>query len=435
MHQHSRNLVHASLILALGSWAAPAVAATRVVDQDGQATASNCDAANGAFMSIGAAVAAAVGGDTIVICPGTAPYDEQVVINKALTVKGFAKTSVVIRPTPMVANTTSLYSGGPIAAVVVVMDTTATLTNLVVDGGGADLGGSDCSAPNIVGIYYRNASGTINDSTARHLRLLPGLEGCQAGLGIFVQSGAGGTSTVTVDGVSVHNYQKNGIVANEEGTTVIVKNALVAGDGPTNGAVQNGIQFGFSATGTVTASRIIDQIYSPCTHPYVPGGGCDTGSSFGIIIFDAGNENVKVNNNTIGNTQAGIYIGGGIIQAGTNGAEVLSNNVFATHVFQGIVIIGDGNYVNNNTITNSDGPAVFISGNNNLVTANRIQEAPLGIWNYSGTGNTYPVTGAGRNPVFNVDVATSGGSLLRVQSTATAQTTSTVSHTPAPGRF
>ena len=122
-----------------------------------------------------------------VVCPGTAPYDEQVVINKALTVKGFAKTNVVIRPTSAVANTSSLYSGAPIVAVIVVMDTTATLTNLVADGGGTELG-VDCSAPNFVGIFYRNASGTISNSTARNLRLAAGL-GCHGLTGVRRRTG------------------------------------------------------------------------------------------------------------------------------------------------------------------------------------------------------------------------------------------------------
>ena len=73
---------------------------------------------------------------------------------------------------------------------------------------------------------------------------------------------------------------------------------------------------------------------------------------------------------------------------------------------------------------------MFLSGNNNLVTGNRIQETPLGIWNYSGTGNTYPTTGAGKNNLFNVGQATSAGFALKVQ-----VSTSTASRTPAPPRF
>lgn len=64
MNKHGRNVARASFVLTFGLLSSPAVAATRVVDQDGQASATNCNAANAAFVSIGAAVAAAVGGDT-----------------------------------------------------------------------------------------------------------------------------------------------------------------------------------------------------------------------------------------------------------------------------------------------------------------------------------------------------------------------------------
>lgn len=416
----------ASLVVALALLATPALAVTRVVDQDGQATATNCSASTAAYASIGAAVAAAADGDTIVICPGTAPYDEQVVIAKALTVKGFVKTNVVIRPTPMVANTTSLYSDGPIAAVIVVTDTNATLTNLVVDGGGADL--ESCSV-NTVGIFYRNASGTVSNSTARNLRLAAGLEGCQAGIGIFAQSGGGGSSALTISGSSVHDYQKNGIVGNEVGTTIDVDTSLVSGDGPANGSIQNGIQIGFGATGTVTDNRVFDLIYSPCTFPYVPGGGCDTGASLGALIFDAG-DGVLVSGNVIGNTQGGIYIGG---NTGTRGADVLSNEIFSTHVFDGIALIGgNNNSVRGNTITSSDTSAVFLIGDDNSVASNRIQETPVGIWDYSGTGNTYPT--AGGSTFFNVDTLIVAGTPLAQHSFATATATAMATATAARDR-
>ena len=99
------------------------------------------------------------------------------------------------------------------------------------------------------------------------------------------------------------------------------------------------------------------------------------------------------------------------------------------------MIVGDDNYVNNNTITNGDAAAILISGNNNLVTGNRIQEAPLAIWIYNGTGNVYPTTGAGRNTLFNVEEAISGGSALRVQSQTMSAAPQAPATGPTPARF
>ena len=62
------------------------------------------------------------------------------------------------------------------------------------------------------------------------LSLSPTLNGCQSGLGILVQSG-GGSSVVTIANSSIHDYQKNGITANEAGTHVTISGNVVTGLG------------------------------------------------------------------------------------------------------------------------------------------------------------------------------------------------------------
>ena len=61
-------------------------AATLVVDDDGFATAADCNALVPTYMTIGAAITAASPGDTIKVCPGL--YAEQVQITKTLTILG-----------------------------------------------------------------------------------------------------------------------------------------------------------------------------------------------------------------------------------------------------------------------------------------------------------------------------------------------------------
>jgi len=81
-------LVTVAALLALT--AAPAVAAILVVDDDGLASATDCNAATLAFPTITLAVAAASPSDTIKVCPGL--YAEQVSINKTLTLQGAQAT-------------------------------------------------------------------------------------------------------------------------------------------------------------------------------------------------------------------------------------------------------------------------------------------------------------------------------------------------------
>jgi parallel beta-helix repeat protein len=77
---------------AAGLITAPARAATtRVVDDDGKATPTNCGALTAAPATINAGIAAASPGDTVKVCPGT--YSENVVIDKTLTLVG-AKVGV-----------------------------------------------------------------------------------------------------------------------------------------------------------------------------------------------------------------------------------------------------------------------------------------------------------------------------------------------------
>lgn len=76
-----------SMVLLIAGAGPVAAATTLVVDGDSMGSAANCDDATPAYTTINLAVAAAVNGDTIVVCPG--PYPElNVLINKSLTLLG-----------------------------------------------------------------------------------------------------------------------------------------------------------------------------------------------------------------------------------------------------------------------------------------------------------------------------------------------------------
>lgn len=143
---------------------------------------------------------------------------------------------------------------------------TVNLNNLIVDSAGNNI---NACAPDLIGIYYRNTSGVMTRVVTRNQWVgaseSDSLNGCQTGLGIYVQSGNSGGSTVTVQNSSVHDYQKNGITGNETGTTLNVINSDVTGQGSTTGAAENGIQIGFGAKGTVSGNNVIDDIWGPDT--------------------------------------------------------------------------------------------------------------------------------------------------------------------------
>lgn len=94
---------------------------------------SGCD-----YTSIQDAIDAASSGDTISIGAGT--YDEQVIVNKGLTLDGDGAGTTIIKPTQTTANSFQLFnrlSGGSAnSAAIIVTDTTETVViqDLKVDG-------------------------------------------------------------------------------------------------------------------------------------------------------------------------------------------------------------------------------------------------------------------------------------------------------------
>ena len=255
------------------------------------------------------------------------------------------------------------------------------LRSLTIDG--ADNRLTAC-APTLVGVLYRNASGAVRDTAVRDIRLGSTLGGCQSGYGIFVQSGPGGASKLTVNGSSVHGYQKVGILGNEIGTEIRAVANAVAGDGVTPIIAQNGIQIGYGATGSINRNSVVNHVYTCPTFP------CDAATN--ILVFEANKVTVR------GNQTAKAVIGINLVRS--DDSEVRNNRVSDADVFDGIAVTGSRNHVHLNRILNSDEFALYVEGNDNLIEKNVINEAPCGIFT-SGTGNSLLA-----NTISNTELAT-----------------------------
>ena len=320
-----------------------------------------------AYTSIQAAVNAAQSGNVIRVCAGT--YQEQVVIDKSLTLE--ADNGVIVIPSDVVANSAG-SSGSPIAAIILVRNAeNVDLDGFIVDGSANGLSGC---GPTFIGILYQDASGTIEHNAVRRVRLAPDLPGCQSGNAIDVESSSGGQSSVTIADNSVDGYQKNGITANEPGTTVQVTENAVTGIGPTTGAAQNGVQIGFGAKGDVTNNSVADNVYSPCESA----ANCPSNAA-GILIFQS--DGVRVERNTLGSNQVGIFVA-------ANHVDVGGNTVFHSVALDGIALVGNNNSVTSNDIKSSDDAAVFIQGNDNTIFDNEFTGAAFGIFKVSGSSGT-----------------------------------------------
>jgi hypothetical protein len=374
-HVQKIALAAVAMVILIGLGGRQLMAASEIVGSCGTGTS---------FATIQAAVDAAPAGSSILICPGN--YPEQVVINKNLSLKGSQVNTVLVKPAGgFVANTTSLTSGDPIAAQILVQSpaTAVILSYLTVDGTGNNLD-SGCSDPRLIGIYYQNASGLLAFAVVRNQAQGAANFGCNssAGLGIFVQSSGTSTpSTVNIRDSAVYGFQKNGITANEAGTTVTVFGDSMIGAGPTIIA-QNGVQIAYGATGTIQNSVVADNVFN---------GDPSAGIASGILVFDSGN--VGIYGNSVNDTQGGIVIQtDGTLPADHN--KVQGNSVMNTQLGDGVDVCSNNNKIASNNIYTSGQSGIHLdttcgsTGNSNLVELNVVNEACAGILLGSGTGNT-----------------------------------------------
>jgi len=310
------------------------------------------------FYSIQDAVNVARRGDTIRICPGE--YAEQVVIRKSVKLVG--DIGAVLVPQHMVKNASSLSTGEPLAAGILVSDAEGVdVTGLTVD---ASNNGLEGCTPRLIGILYQNASGQVASNSVQHVKLDNSLSSCHSGNAIEVQSGNGGHSEADIHDNSVDDYQMNAITGNGEGTYVGIDENEITTTGPMQRVSWNGIQVGFGASGviennTIAADLSHDASESRCAS-----------NTVGVLVFES--KGVYVLANSIQSVQAGIFVTG-------NGTKISGNNFSSCSPVHGIVVLGDENEVTRNELPNGGEAAMFIRGEKNLIQINQVSGGSRGI--------------------------------------------------------
>jgi len=322
-------------------------------------SSSNLACAGASFSRIQNAIDAATDGQQVIVCPGL--YPESLLLTTSLKLKFMA--GALVMPSNVMQSTLSLVSGNPLAGIVTVMNADdVDIEGLVADAGVAGI--TQC-APDLMGVIYQNSSGSIKRSWIRNTQLSMRLNGCQSGNGIFVQSGNGGTSHVTIAESRVDGYQKNGITANEVGTTVEVLKNVVVGIGPTTGAAQNGIQVGYGAQGEIEENFVTGNIWSPCISP-------DECLYFSTGILIEQSNHVTISRNSVGNNLVNIFLNG-------DHTKVKGNHLSGSLVLDSIQIAGDYADVEGNHIDDSARAAFAVTGNGAKILNNFIANAPIGV--------------------------------------------------------
>jgi hypothetical protein len=329
-------------------------------------------------------------GVTVNAAAGT--YDEQVeVVGKSVTILGAGAGSTIVKPSAVTANSSHVVSAAAFAVVMLVEDTDdTTIEGLTVDGTDAAFGA--CS-PGYIGIFYRNASGTIESTEVANM-VHPGAGGCQSVLGILVQTAGGESSVVVINENEVTNYGKNGITCNFVGSDCTITDNTVIGRGPLGAgeAAQNGIQIGAGSVGSILGNTASGNYYTPMSF-------CATG----VLVVDS--NGIEVRNNVLFDNLCDLNL------QNSDTSVVTGNEVPAALEFP-FSIIGDGNIVDKNYVNGSVYDGMYVDGLNNAVTCNRLT-------NNGGAGIFYgdffsPFTGATPN---SANENTITGNLIGVDGT------------------
>ncbi len=241
---------------------------------------------------------------TIHISPGT--YQEQVVINKSLTLQGTDNPTIKAPFTPIsfkfpesgsswepvvfaFGGTTN--SSGNITGTGTIQ---VAISGFTVDGNDRVPGGRSA------GILLRNANGTISSNTVQNMHI----NGKET-FGIV----AYGDSNVTISSNNVSGYARGGIGVNGDSNGInsaqnptpsaIITGNTVTGPGKDEAVTwaPNGIQIGWGATGKITGNT-------------VSGNGWPGTEWSGSGILVAMSNDVEVNENTVYDNETGIAVSG-----------------------------------------------------------------------------------------------------------------------------
>ena len=243
-------------------------------------------------MTIQQAINAAYSGDTIIVNPGT--YREALYVDKSLILKGLGSPTIEAPDTVPLRQFTGPSGTQRSRPIIFVYgEVEVTIDGFIIDGRG--VGNTNYG---FIGIQYFGASGEIKNNTIKAIRDTP-LSGAQHGNAIVVNHlwDQYCSHSVTIINNVIFDFQKNGITCNEPGTYAIVRNNIITGAGLTDKIAQNGIQFGWNATGVIEANIVSGHKYTNVASWW----------SCGILLYLYSNGTV-VHYNTVADNNAGVFV-------------------------------------------------------------------------------------------------------------------------------
>jgi hypothetical protein len=308
--ERSGRVLAATLLclIVLGVRGAAAVA-TLVVDDDGMASVADCNAMTMTFMTITAAEAVAMPGDTIKVCPGLYAEQVQISVNN-LTLKG-AQFGVDARARPFVPDpTTQSIIDHPCGPVQIMADN-VVLDGFTVQGANLDpfvffacFGAGIWTNPSFSGtqgghqifsnIVQNNITGIELDSNCStsalaQFNLIQNNNNPGAGSGNGIQTNFG-LCNATIDRNKFSGHISSSVLVFGPPVTSVASNIAVTNNELVGGTPERVV---FGAVSTATISNNIS-VGSTATN--------------GTIRLFGGDSNITINNNTLFNGVRGIRV-------------------------------------------------------------------------------------------------------------------------------
>lgn len=187
------------------------------------------------------------------------------------------------------------------------LDATGCNIGVYYNQGTGSVSGADIHGANYFGVVVdgtsNNVTVDVQDSDIHDIGETP-LNGTQHGVGVYYTAFETGTASGKIDGNTIWNYQKGGIVANGQGTSVQVDDNTVSGQGPVDWIAQNGIQIGYGASAQVMRNDVSGNSYTGTST--VSGGIIVVGGTcYGPYPYTTG---VQIVGNTVTNNDVGIWL-------------------------------------------------------------------------------------------------------------------------------
>lgn len=330
------------------------------------------------------AINAAAAGDQIEICP--ALYPEQLIITKALTLRGVATPVNISSYLPccnevdrvLLQPTLQDLQGLPFEAVITVMNTEGvSIENLSIDASQNTVTSCDVA---LSGVHFYNASGRIRRSAIAGAQL-PNPQNCSTffgnGFGIVVDSSDSLPHHVEIEENSIHDYQRDGIEVTNTGVSVEIEGNDISGLGPASGINQFGVFLLNGAAGEIEANFITE---GSCGS--LSSSDCVNLRSEGVVLRAAADGTV-IDHNVISHVQSGIFLNT------VNAVRIRNNLIGNIDALDGIDMentsnsLVDGNTIFNATpLTNlSEGIFEAFGGTEgkNEITNNTVNDAYCGV--------------------------------------------------------